>query len=141
LTLRGFSGRSEPVLSASEEAASPFELKYLVVAPRANHGPVELPYRVPDQFTLTLEVMAEPTDLARLEILGHPLGLSEPSEKNQQVYRLWHRVQIRRLQGHEFVEVDGRCFPTSPHPPPLASWLTILPLSDQPTRFRDLKIE
>jgi beta-lactamase regulating signal transducer with metallopeptidase domain len=141
LTLRGFRGWSEPALSTTEEVSSPFQLKNLVIAPRAYPEPFEFPYQLPDQFTLTLEVMAEPADLARLEILGHRLGLPDEPEQNRQVYRLWHRVQIRRLQGFEFVEVDAQSLTTASHPTPLATRLTILPLPDQPTHFRDLKIE
>jgi beta-lactamase regulating signal transducer with metallopeptidase domain len=141
LTLRGLGGWSGPSSSPPEEVSHSFRLPQLVIVPRQHQEPFDLRYRLPDQFTLTLEVMAEPVDLPLLEVLGHRLGPTAIPEAGRLVYRLWHRVQIRRIQGDEFVEVDGQSLLSVSHPSPLASWLTIRPLPGQSTRIRDLRLE
>jgi hypothetical protein len=142
LTIRGLGGWWGSIPLTQPDVPRSFQLPQLVIAPRDDqHQPFELPYRLPDEFTLTLEVMAEPGDLQKLEILGHRLAPLEEESAGKQVYRLWHRVRIRRLQGFDFMEVNGHKFPSKAVPISRTPWITILPLSTQPTRLRDLMLE
>ena len=143
LTLRGLAGASNSSSSrvASAEVARSIRLPQLAITRRENDDqPFDLRFRLPEQFSLTFEIMAEPADLSTLEVLGHPLGSRADLDPPRQVYRLWHRVQIRRVGNREFVLVDDRPVNPEVKPTKLASWLTIRPLRGQTTRLRELEL-
>jgi hypothetical protein len=141
LTIRGLGDWWGPVTLASPEAHV-FRLGQLVVTPIPNQDqPFEFPYHLPDEFTLTLEILAEPADLPQIEILGYRLDFPATKPDGSEVYRLWHRVQIRRLSGFEFVQLDEKSLPPKFSAAPPSRLLTIRPLPGQPTRIRDLTIE
>lgn len=142
LTLRGLDGWGDSTPLPITEARQTFRLPQLLVAPGdSQKKPFEFPYRLPVEFTLTLEVMAEPSDLPSLEILGHKLGTTAGADLGREVYRIWHLVRIRRIQGFDFVEVDGRSLPSRAVPAAPSPWLEIRPLADQPTRIRELTLD
>ncbi len=143
LTLRGLAGRSPSPVPEVEREDAPRSIRFpqLSIAPREHDDrPFDLRLRLPTQFSLSFEVMAEPTDLSRLEVLGHPLGPVVELDPARPVYRLWHRVQIRRAGSSEVVLVDDRPVLEGARPPNAASWLTIRPLPGQSTRIRELEL-
>jgi hypothetical protein len=85
--------------------------------------------------------MAEPAELSCLEFLGHRLAPATFVSADLDTGPIWHRVQIRRAQGIETIDLDGKTLVVSPHRPPLASWITIRPFPDKPTRIRNLTLE
>jgi bla regulator protein blaR1 len=142
LTLRGLAGWSEASPRPVEDVARSFRLPQLVIGQREHDDqPFGLRFRLPDEFNLTFEVMAEPSDLPSMEVLGHRLGPTSLLDPTRQVYRLWHRVQIRRVDGSEAVQVDDRPVLSNPKTTRLAPWLTIRPLPGQTTRIRDLQLD
>ena len=141
LTLRGLSGWSAAATSPPEEVSRSFRLPQLTIRQREHDDrPFDLRFRLPDRFTLTLEVMADPGDPLDVEVLGHRLGPTAELDPTGEVYRLWHRVQVRRALGAEVVEVDGRPLAPAPKPAKLAPWLTIRPSPGQVARIRDLEL-
>jgi BlaR1 peptidase M56 len=142
LTLRGLAGWSNQPPSPTGQAARSFRLPQLVIGQREHDDqPFDLRFRLPDRFTLTFEVMAEPADLPGIEVLGHRLGPIADFDPTRTAYRLWHRVRITRAGGSEVVEVDGRPQAADPGPARLAPWLTIRPSPGQTTRIRDLDLD
>ncbi len=142
LTLRGLAGWSNPPPSPTGQAARSFRLPQLVIGQREHDDqPFDLRFRLPDRFTLTFEVLAEPTDLPGIEVLGHRLGPTVDLDPTRTAYRLWHRVRITRAGGSEGVEVDDRPLAIDPSPARLAPWLTIRLSPGQTTRIRDLELE
>jgi bla regulator protein blaR1 len=141
LTLRGFAGWSTPGPATPVEAPRSFKLPQLVIGQRENDDqPFDLRFRLPEQFSLTLEILAEPTDLPALEVLGHKLGPACDHEPASGAYRLWHQVRIRRSAGTEDLEVDGRPVADPSRPPKLSTWLSIRALPGRTTRIRDLEM-
>jgi hypothetical protein len=141
LTLRGMAGWSDPLPMPPGEVNRAFRLPDLAIRQRENDDrPFDLRFRLPDEFILTFEVMAEPAELPTVEILGHRLGTTADLDATRQVYRLWHRVQVRRVGGLEAVTVDDRPVAPDPKLAQLATWLTIRPTPGQTTRIRDLEL-
>ncbi len=143
LTLRGFAGSSSPAPDPTPTVEAPraFRLPQLVIGGRdGDDQPFDLRFRLPEQFSLTMEVLAEPPDLPVLEVLGHRLGPPCDHEPDSGAYRLWHRVRIRRSAGAEEVEVDDRPVADPARPAKPAPWLTIRPLPGRTTRIRDLDL-
>ena len=134
LTLRGLAGWSSPPASPAEDDPRSFRIPQLAIAQRdRDDQPFDLRFRLPDQFTLTFEVMAEPADLPGIEVLGHKLGVPPNLDPSRTAYRLWHRVRIARAGGSEAVR--GRRPADLPRPrpePKLAPWLTIRPRQARP---------
>jgi hypothetical protein len=143
LTLRGLADWSSPPVQPTGEAARSFRHPQQLTISQREHDdqPFDLRFRLPDRFTLTFEVMAEPADLPGIEVLGHRLGVVPDPDPSRTAYRLWHRVRITRLGGSEDVEVDGRPLPHDPGPARLAPWLTIRPSPGRTTRIRDLELD
>ena len=141
LTLRGLAGWSAAATPEPTEAARSFRLPQLMIG-QGEHDdqPFDLRFRLPERFTLSFEILAEPADLPGVEVLGHRLGPTVDLDPSREVYRLWHRVRIRRLDGPEVVEVDDRPMASPPGPARPATWLTIRPLPGQTTRIRDLEL-
>ncbi len=139
LTLRGIAAWVEDPRPRATDAARSFRLPQLVIAPDGDDtGPFDLRLRLPDRFTLTLDVLAGPADLSALEILGHRLGGAGAGDPAGPTSPAWHPVEIRRVGGAEVVRVDGRPCVDRDAPGKLAHWLTIRPMPGQPTRIRDL---
>jgi len=141
LTLRGLAGWSSSRPSASLQAARSFRLPHLAIGQREHDDqPFDLRFRLPDHFTMTFEVMAEPAELSEIEMLGHKLGEPRELDPGRSAYRLWHRVKIIRASGHEQVEVDGQSRPAGSGPSRPATWLTIQTPAGRTTRLRDLEL-
>ena len=97
LTLRGLAGWSSPPDRRPRSAARSFQLPQLTIGQREHDDqPFDLRFRLPDRFTLTFEVMAEPADLPGSK--SSAIGSARPPTPRRPAtaYRLWHRVQIRR---------------------------------------------
>ncbi len=142
LTLRGLAGWSSPPAPPRKQAARSFRLSDLSIVQRdRDDQPFDLRFRLPERFTLTFEVMADPVDLPGIEVLGHRLGDPRDLDHARAAYRLWHRVRITRAEGIEAVEVDGKTLIDNPVPAKLAAWLTIRPTPGRTTRLRDLSLD
>ena len=112
LTVRGMAGWSSELVPATEAGPRTFRLPRLTIQQHEHDDqPFDLRFRMPDRFTLDFEVMAEPGELAGIEVLGHRLGSVDDPDLAPTTYRLWHRVRIVRASGAERVEVDGRPIP------------------------------
>lgn len=143
LTLRGLSGWSSSASSvpASIAVARSIRVPQLVITQRENDDHAfDLRLRLPDQFSLTFEVLGSPADLSKLEVLGHPLGSVTHPYPSVQDDTLWHRVQIRRRDSLEIVMVDEHPVGGVVRPIKPASWLTIRPSPGQIARIRDLEL-
>jgi BlaR1 peptidase M56 len=142
LTLRGLAGWSTPPLAPTEQPVRSFRLPNLTIGQHEHDDqPFDLRFRLPDRFTLTFEVMAEPADLPGIEVLGHKLGEASNLNPSPSGYRLWHRVRITRAEGSEIVEVDGWPPSKGPGHTKLSPWLTIRPSPGRTTRVRDLSLD
>ncbi len=143
LTLRGLAGWSDGPGPPVIEPARSFRLPRLDIAPQGDDDPpFDLRLRLPGQFTLSLEVLADPADLPHLEILGHRLGpgAGAVADPSREASRPWHLVEIRRVGAGEDVRVDGLPIPSRVRPHKLALWLTIRPPRGRSTRIRDLDL-
>ena len=141
LTLRGLAGWSTSATSPTAEASRSFRLPQLTIRQREHDDPpFDLRFRLPDRFDLSFEVMAEPGDLDDVEILNHRLGPTPDPGPTVHAYRLWHPVRVRRAEGVEVVEVDGRPIAPDTRPAKLAPWLTFRPSRGQTARIRDLEL-
>jgi hypothetical protein len=143
LTLRGLAGWSGHSASPPEAISRSFRHpRQLTITQREQDDrPFDLRFRLPDRFTLTFELMAEPGDLPGIEVLGHRLGPAPDPDPARAAYRLWHRVRITRGVSSEAVEVDGRPLSADPGPARLAPWLTIRPSPGQTIRIRELELD
>ena len=136
LTLRGVVGWSEGASAPAMEPARSFRLPSLVIAPgEGDDSPFDLRVRLPERFTLGLEILAEPAELASIEVLGHRLAPADPAGPGA-----WHRVEVRRAEGSEEVRVDGRPVGGDARPRKPASWLTIRPAPGRAARIRALDL-
>jgi BlaR1 peptidase M56 len=143
LTLRGMAGWLGSTPALASESDRSFQIPQLVVTQREHdEQPFDLRFRLPEQFALTFEVLAEPDDLPTLEFLGHHLGppASIDLDPTRTVYRLWHPVEIRRIGGSETVKVDNQALPPEPKLTKLSTWLTMRALPGQTIRLRDLEL-
>jgi BlaR1 peptidase M56 len=143
LTLRGAAEWSRPSPTTPTETEGSFRIPQLVVSQREHDDqPFDLRFRLPDQFVLTFEVMAEPADLPTLEVLGHRLGspAALQLDSTRTVYRLWHRVEIRRIGGVETVLVDNLPIAPEAKIAKLNTWLTMRASPGQTLRLRDLEL-
>jgi len=143
LTLRGIAGWSEGASPPVMEPARSFRLPQLVIAPAdGDDAPYDLRLRLPDQFTLALEILADPVELPALEVLGHRLGPAAEADAgpSREAFRLWHRVEIRRVGGREEIRVDGLPVDPRGRPRKPAFWLAIRPARGRATRIRDLDL-
>lgn len=142
LTLRGLAGWSSSSSQVPAQAARSFRLPQLMISQREHDDqPFDLRFRLPDRFTLTFEVMAEPADLPGIEVLGHKLGPTSDSTSTPASFRLWHRVRATRAGGSEWLEVDGQALPAPSGLFRLSPWLTIRTSPGKATRIRDLELE
>lgn len=146
LSLQDWCDRSEGLARASvTEAVRAFHLAELVIAPHRLDGrPFALRFRLPERFRMVCEVMAEPAELVRLEILGYRLGptfASEPTLAPVAASSAWRQVEITREPGGvEAVQVDGNQLVAPHRPVKLAPWLTIQPIPGRTNRFRNLHL-
>ncbi len=141
LSFRGLAMTSAASQAAPVPPARSFRIPSLVITPSgAQDQPFDLRFRLPAAFTLELEVMADPGELLDIQILQHRLGPPPGGDPAPEVYRLWHKVTIRRRESRESVEVDGRVLEEFSENFRPAIWLTIKPLSNQTTRVRDLDL-
>ena len=125
---------------ALDEAVHEFRLAELSIAPQLLENRLfDLRFRLPRRFRLKCEVLAEPTELGRMEILGYRL---EPIlDSRETKHSAWRQVEIvRDSQGRESVRVDGRLTVASHHSADPASWLTIRPIPGRLTRVRHLEL-
>ena len=75
LTLRGLRGWSESGPGPIAEEPRSFRMADLVIGQGAvDEQPFDLRFRLPDRFLLTMEILADPADLAGIEVMGHRLG-------------------------------------------------------------------
>ncbi len=145
LSIQGGRGRSEGMARTSlEKAVRAFRLAELAIAPqRLDNPPFNLRFRMPERFELACEVLAEPAELAEIEILGYRLGPSiEPSSPpHLRGKSSWRKVEIfREAEGSEAVYVDGTQIHNTTPPAAPASWLTIRPVPGRTTRLRSLTL-
>ena len=145
LTLRGLAVGPTSPDSPADEAPRPFRLPELTITQREHDDrPFDLRFRLPDRFTLSFELEAEPAGPAGVEVLGHRLVPAGPPRQGEAAAKgPWHRVRIVRSGDAESVEVDGRpaVSATGPGPARLAPWLTIRPSPGQTAKIRDLVLE
>ncbi len=142
LTLRGLETEWGSSSAAAHDLVRTFELADLVLEPRSGRSvPFELHYRLPGEFVLSLEVLAPADQLGGMDVIGHALARSGQPTVASLTGPTWHRVQIRRLQGFDFVEVDDLAWSSALVPEEVNIWLTLRPLPTGTTRIRNLKIE
>ena len=127
-----------------DQACRAFHLAELVIAPpMLGDQPFDLRFRLPDEFRLACEILAEPAELGSLEILGYRLGPLPETRSNPTVQTgsAWRRVEIvRQSGGLEAVHIDGTQVVSTHRPSNPASWLTIRPIPGRTTRLRDLRL-
>ncbi|WP_435009936.1 M56 family metallopeptidase [Tundrisphaera lichenicola] len=141
LTIRGLVEWSSSDRSSRAEVSRSFQLARLDVGPlRGNDPPFNLRFRLPDRFRLTLEIMAEPSDLPSIELLGHRLGSPLDGRMLAEPQPAWHRVQILRSGDSEEVEVDGNSVIDPANFAKLHAWLTIRPAPGRVIRIRNLEL-
>ncbi len=143
LTLRGLAVGPASPDSPAEEAPRSFRLPELTITQRDHDDrPFDLRFRLPERFTLSFEMEAEPAGPAGVEALGHRLAPAGPPRPGEAVAEgPWHRVRIVRSGNAESVEVDGRPAAPAPGPARLTPWLTIRPSPGQTAKIRDLVLE
>jgi beta-lactamase regulating signal transducer with metallopeptidase domain len=107
-----------------------------------------MPVALPSQFELTVEVLSSPTDLEKVRIAGHPLGISEVADSStdrsatsSHTGESWHRVRLKRTGPQISLWVDGRPVGVSASPQATTEWLTFEPDPARATQFRLLVVE
>ena len=109
LTLRDLGGWTTEQAMPPSESPREFRIPQLVIGQGENEDQAfDLRFRLPDQFHLSFEILAEPHDLPALQVLGHKLGPALDPGGSSGAYRLWHQVRIQRTAGAEEIEVDGK---------------------------------
>jgi beta-lactamase regulating signal transducer with metallopeptidase domain len=142
LTIRGLDDSWVPLPLLPGGKTQSIRIPQLVIAPRdSQNASFDLHYRLPSEFSLTLEVMAEPLELPLLEVLGHSLGRQTTSDSADSVDRLWHRVEIKRAGGFDFMVVDDRPMAPMVIPANPCPWISFRPFPSQITRIRDLELD
>ncbi len=91
--------------------------------------------RLPDHFTLTVDVWGDPEALARTRVVGHPLVLltdtPDPLED-------WHQVRLDRDARGVSLRIDGHPSPIDARRAMTTTWLSVEAAPDQPGHFRNL---
>ena len=125
-----------------DEAVSAFQLAELVIAPHLLENRLfDLRFRLPRRFRLTCEVMAEPAELAQMEILGYRLVPAPKSVEEGHNENEWRQIEIvRDRQGREAVRIDGHLAVDRHLPAEPASSLTIRPIPGRITRLRHIAL-
>ena len=123
-----------------DEAVYAFRLAELAIAPQLLENRLfDLRFRLPRRFRLACEVLAEPAELAQMEILGYrlePVADATPADRSP-----WRQVEIiRDAHGREAVRIDGQLTVDRHHPAEPAAWLTIRPIPGRTTRLRHLEL-
>jgi beta-lactamase regulating signal transducer with metallopeptidase domain len=122
-----------------------FVAEPMVFLPGGRALPYILPVALPTQFELTVEVLANVTDLAKVHIAGHPLGVARLSPLVSDLTwsssghtESWHQVRLERHGQLLSIWVDGRKLPAVFNPQATSQWLCFEPSPERPTHFRNL---
>ena len=100
--------------------------------------PVPLP---PDHFELNIDVWADPSTLARIRVVGLPLGTPGPFADRTSASPAWHHVRVVRDQRrHLSLQVDDRPVTIDPDQTGLTNWLAVEPASGCEGRFQSLTL-
>ncbi|MFI5456836.1 MAG: M56 family metallopeptidase [Isosphaerales bacterium] len=136
----------------SAPASEPFRVtdfvaEPLVFLPGGRALPYMMPVALPSRFELSVEVLARSSDLAKVHIAGHPLGLVHPSTdladqtpSAPDLAESWHQVRLERHGLELSLRVDGRKIPASLKPEANSEWLTFEPGPERPSHFRNLVV-
>jgi hypothetical protein len=142
LTLRGLATGALTFSSPTTTPTGSFHLADLTLgAGEGRDQPFDLRYRLPEEFTLTLELQADPSELPALEVLGHRLNPPPNHPTTNTSPKLdWHLVRIRRQAGTEQAWLDDIPLTVADHPARLTQWLTLKAHPTRATRYRNLEI-
>jgi beta-lactamase regulating signal transducer with metallopeptidase domain len=133
--------------------AQPFRVANFVAEPISlSTGGRALPYvmplALPTRFELSVEVLANSNDLAKVEIAGHPLGPgavasdgADQSPRPANYDETWHSVRLKRDGRELSLWVDGETTSAVLKPESTSEWLTFEPGSGGPRHFRNLVVK
>jgi beta-lactamase regulating signal transducer with metallopeptidase domain len=132
-----------PAVASSVASAPSFQVSRLVIAesPAGPDGwtpPHNLPFALPEQFELSLEIWAEARDLAQTRLAGCRLGPRAADATATGDAPRWHKVRVKREPKGVVVEVDGTKIPLDEAEGPRSSWLSIQPAPDRLGLIRNL---
>jgi len=91
---------------------------------RNRNSVLELPYRLPDQFRLELDIWGDQDSLGKINIVGQSLRLHHPVLNQAAAIEDWHHVRVQRDEHGISVRVDGQPIAVDPSSP-MPRWLSI----------------
>jgi hypothetical protein len=121
-----------------------FRVARLTIPERSpnSHGrtPVfELPMRLPTYFDLSLDVWGDVATIAQTRVVGLPLQLSDPANREVAAPAGWHSVAVSRGRSGISLRIDGHEIVCAADAS-MTGWLSVEPAPDHPGRFQNLTI-
>jgi hypothetical protein len=116
-----------------------FSIPRIILQPEPlSAGPTTLPIRLPTDFDLSFEVLANAAQLSEIQILGNSLGpppivVNELLEDEPRL----HRVKLRRHKGVLSLSLDDKPLKPLPHPS-LDGWFNALGSRKETTILRSV---
>jgi hypothetical protein len=139
ITLRVAAGGAQHAHAGPEPRS--FSIPRIILQPESlTPEPTTLPIRLPSEFDLSFEVLANAAQLSEIQILGNPLGpvpivVNELLEDEQRL----HRVKLRRRDRMLSLAVDDA--PMRPLPnPSFDGWFNALGARKEKTVFRSIHL-
>jgi len=125
-----------------------FVAEPLVFSPGGRALPYIMPVSLPSHFELTVEILSNITELAKVYIAGHPLSsiplqplIADLSGDSPDHIESWHQIRLERNGQVLALWVDGRKMPVELDPAATTELLTIEPGPRRPAHFRNLIVE
>ncbi len=122
-----------------------FVAEPLVFSPGGRALPYIMPIALPSHFELTVEVLSNISELAKVYIAGHPLAtipyqpmFADLAGDSLDHVDSWHQVRLERNGQVLELWVDGRKMPVELDPRATSEWLTFEPGPRRPAHFRNL---
>jgi beta-lactamase regulating signal transducer with metallopeptidase domain len=125
-----------------------FVAEPLVFSPGGRALPYIMPVSLPSHFELSVEILSNITELAKVYIAGHPLAsiplqplVADLARDSSDHAESWHQIRLERNGQALALWVDGRRVPVELDPNATSEWLTFEPGPQRPAHFRNLIVE
>jgi beta-lactamase regulating signal transducer with metallopeptidase domain len=120
----------------------------LVFLPDGRALPYTMPVSLPARFELSVEVLSDLTELAKVYIAGHPLAslplqplVGDLAGDSPNLAESWHQIRLQRNGETLELWVDGKKVPVQLDPQATTELLSFEPGPRRPAHFRNLIVE
>ncbi len=138
----------EKALADQPFRVADFVAEPLVFSPGGRALPYIMPVSLPSRFELTVEILSNVTELAKVYIAGHPLSsiplqplYDELASAAPDHAESWHQIRLARNGQVLQLWVDGRRMPVELDAGATTELLTFEPGPRHPAHFRNLIVE